>query len=147
MQTAGDLILRRAGALGLAALTVWREARSESYACKLAVAYVIATRAQQGRWGGVTILDVISAPKQFTSMTYPGDPQLTRFPTEGPAWRDCLEATAAALFMAEPNPMPGADTYHDTSIATPAAWAKKTRLGQIDRIIFFKTDFKTEETS
>lgn len=137
--TNGILVL--AGHVALGALVVWREVRNESYPCKLAVAYTIVTRAEQGRWGK-GVLGVIGAPHQYTSLTHPSDPQLTRFPADDDdRWIECLRASASAMLGQEPNPMPGADSYHDTSIQTPSTpeWQRKTRLGQIDRIIFFST--------
>lgn len=136
-------ILNRVAAIAIGALAVWREVRNESHACKLAVAYVIVTRAKQpGRWGGSNVLDVVRAPNQFTSMTHPGDPQLTYFPKNGdPRFEDCLSVMTAAMSELEENPMPEADSYHDVSIETPKTeeWQSKRRLGQIDRIIFFRT--------
>jgi spore germination cell wall hydrolase CwlJ-like protein len=141
MRLGTDEILTLAGHVVLGALVVWREVRNESYACMLAVAYTLVTRTDQGRWGK-GILGVIGAPKQYTSMTHPKDPQLTRFPADDDKrWAECLRASSAAMLGLEPNPMPEADCYHDTSITTPNTpeWQNKRRLGQIDRIIFFVT--------
>lgn len=144
MRLGTDEILVLAGHVALSALVVWREVRNESYRCKLAVAYTIVTRAEQGRWGK-GVLGVIAAPKQYTSMTHPKDPQLTRFPTDDERWVECLRASASAMLGQEPNPMLGADCYHDVSIQTPNTpeWQRKRRLGQIDRIIFFATPEET----
>lgn len=144
MRIGSDEILVLAGHVGLTALVVWREVRNESYRCKLAVAYTVVTRAEQGRWGG-GVLEVIARRNQYTSMTHPNDPQLTFFPRDDVRWLDCLKAAAAALLGQEENPMPNADSYHDTSIETPKnpEWTAKRRLGQIDRIIFFATPEET----
>lgn len=147
MRFGTDEILVLAGHIALSALVVWREVRNESYPCKLAVAYTIVTRTDDwnDRWGK-GVLGVIGARNQYTSMTYPQDPQLTRFPADDDVrWIECLRASATAMLGQEPNPMPGADSYHDTSIQTPKTpeWQRKRRLGQIDRIIFFATPEET----
>ena len=128
------------GRIGLLALMVWREVRHESYRVKLAVAYVAVTRAENpGKdWWGDDVLSVIAAPKQFSSMTHPKDPQLTWFPREGAKWNECLRAAAAALFKLEPNPMPGA-TYYFTAPVTkpPADWGDVKSLGHLDNVVHF----------
>ncbi len=140
MHFGSDELLVLGGHVVLGALVVWREVRNESYQCKLAVAYTLVTRTDNGRWGK-GVLGVIGASNQYTSMTYPKDPQLTRFPADDDRWIECLRASAAAMLGQEKNPMPEADCYHDTSIETPQTpeWQRKRRLGQIDRIIFFAT--------
>jgi spore germination cell wall hydrolase CwlJ-like protein len=127
------------GRLGMLALVVWREVRNESEECKLAVAYVVKTRAERKHfWWGSDILGVIFAPYQFTSMTHPKDPQLTRWPRENAAWKSCLTAAADALFGLKPNPVPSAEYYHDSTLpAAPKGWGAVRYLKRIDRIAFY----------
>lgn len=131
------------GRLTMLALVVWREVRHESYKVKLAVAYVACTRAESpGKdWWGDDLLSVIAAPKQFSSMTHPADPQLTWFPREKANWYECLNAAANAVFKLEPNPMPGATYYFSPPVtAPPKDWGVVEYLGKLGSISFFKQD-------
>lgn len=129
------------GRLVMLALMVWREVRHEDYKVKLAVAYVAVTRAEKpGKdWWGDDLLSVIAAPKQFSSMTHPADPQLTWFPREGEKWNACLHAACAAVFHIEPNPMPGAVYYFSPPVLSPPKdWGVVEYLGKLGSISFFK---------
>jgi spore germination cell wall hydrolase CwlJ-like protein len=129
------------GRLVLLALMVWREVRNEDPAVKLAVAYVAVTRAERpGKdWWGDSILAVLAAPKQFSSMTHPSDPQLTWFPREDAKWDTCLQAACAALFKLEPNPMPGATYYFSPPVTSPPKdWGVREYVGKLGVISFFK---------
>jgi len=129
------------GRVVILALMVWREVRHEDYKVKLAVAYVAVTRAEKpGKdWWGDGLLAVIAAPKQFSSMTHPTDPQLTWFPSEGPKWNDCLRAACAAAFKLEPNPVPEAVYYFSPPVlAPPKDWGVREYLGKLGPISFFK---------
>lgn len=129
------------GKLVLLALTVWREARNESYTAKLAVAYVVMTRVEHPSWWGHDVESVLFAPMQFSSMTDPHDPQLTRWPhalRDAPAWNDCLKAAASALFKQEPNPAPNATHYFSPPIEKPpTAWGDVEHVADYGRLHFY----------
>ena len=120
------------------ALTLWREARGENRSAKLAVAYVVLTRVALNGWMGHDVLGVTTCPWQFSSMTDPHDPQLTKWPSSSDlSWNECLGVAEAALGASEPNPAPTATHYHDISIGTPKAWGNANPVAQIGRLKFF----------
>jgi spore germination cell wall hydrolase CwlJ-like protein len=59
------------------ALTMWREARHEGHDGMRAVGHVISNRASE--WNK-SIAEICTQPMQFSSITYPGDLQLTVWP-------------------------------------------------------------------
>lgn len=132
-------ILQQQADLAFVALMTWREARSETYLAKLAVAYTVVTRAKQPGWWGSSISTVLGRPFQYTSMTGPGDPNLILWPREADAsWAECLMAANAALQGTEPDPAEGADSYFSLGIPTPM-WATQDRfVVQIGRIRFYR---------
>ena len=118
------------------AFCVWREARGESRDAQVAVAYSITTRVSKGGWWGNTIASVVTAPLQYSSMTYAKDPQLAKYPT-GDSWEACMDVAEDVLDAKVPNPVPDADSYYDTSIKAPN-WAKLDQfVKQIGRIRFY----------
>lgn len=132
-------VLRLFGRIGLAALVIWREARHESYRCKLAVAYTIQNRVDVPRNWGTGVLGVLFYPWAFSSVTDPKDLQLTKWPRDGAVWDECLKAAAGALFKMEENPVPGAVFYHSFPKETPPkAWGPVKLVAHIDHIYFFK---------
>jgi N-acetylmuramoyl-L-alanine amidase len=64
----------------LLALVVWREARSEGYLGQAAVCHSVLNRINAGSWFGDSVSEVIAKPRQYSSMTDPGDKQLVLFP-------------------------------------------------------------------
>jgi hypothetical protein len=129
------------GRIVLLALVVWREARGQAHACKLAVAYVAVARAEDPRknWWGDDMLAVLFSPMQFSSVTDKKDGQLVLWPREGATWAECLRAAAAAYFHWEANPVPGATHYHSFPKQTPPkAWGAAEFLAKVDDIYFFK---------
>jgi spore germination cell wall hydrolase CwlJ-like protein len=133
-------VLRTMARVALTALVVWREARNESYKCKLAVAYVVRSRVRKpGGWGH-DVLGVLFHPWAFSSVTDPKDPQLTRWPVEGSAaWDECLLAAERALFELEPNPTPDAVFYHSfPKVDPPREWGPVQLVAKLDSIWFFK---------
>lgn len=144
----GMMHVGRIGDLGLLALVIWREARGEPPEGKLAVAHVVMERTRRPNyrdskgytWGDGTVLSALFSPWQFSSVTDPKDPQLTRWPKDDLVWDDCVSAATWALLGMKPHPMPGADSYHDVSIPEPKAWEQeKTFVGQIGRLKFYHT--------
>ncbi len=127
------------GRIGLMALVIWREARNESYRCKLAVAYTIQNRVDKPQHWGSGVLGVLFFPWAFSSVTDPHDVQLTRWPQEGPVWDECLKAAAGALFGLDENPVPGAVFYHSFAEETPPkAWGPVKLVAHVEHIYFFK---------
>ena len=73
------------------ALTIWREARGEPIAAKVAVGGCFLNRVQRPSWWGHNLLEVLFTPWQVSSLTNPKDKQLTYWPLSGDAsWVDCL---------------------------------------------------------
>ena len=122
------------------ALCVWREARGEQFPAKLAVAYVVCTRAAKPRWWGETITSVIFHEAQFSSMTHTGDPNLVEWPKDADySWTDSISAAKQAINKSVPNPTPDADSYYDTSIGAPP-WATDAGfIGELGKLRFYRT--------
>jgi spore germination cell wall hydrolase CwlJ-like protein len=129
----------------LLALVVWREARGEPHDCRVAVACSILNRVKRPSWWGSDVQGVVTKKWQYSSMTAPNDPQLTKFPARSDTtWLDCMTIADDVLRGRVVPPFPGADSYHDISIpapnwATPAAF-----VGQLGRIRFFNLDNDVE---
>lgn len=135
-----DLTTQQAADFAFLALCVWREARSESSEAKLAVAYVAIQRVKLQSWMGKNMMEVLFHPWQFSSLTNPRDPQLTRWPREDDdSWHDCLFQTALAIDGSAQNPAPGADSYYGISIEPPAWAAQGQFIKQIGQLRFFRT--------
>lgn len=123
------------------ALTIWREARGESYTCKLAVAFSIMDRVHKPCWWGNDLMSVVFKRFQFSSMTNAGDPNLVAWPQAAdPAWNDAILTAIAAISGTPTNPAPQADSYFDISIAPPN-WAKPEMFViAIGRLRFYNLD-------
>jgi N-acetylmuramoyl-L-alanine amidase len=121
-----------------AALCAWREARGEGRDGIRAVLHVIANRAiaHSKSWA-----EIIYAPLQFSSMTYPHDPQLSKVPKFPDAtFTDCYEL-ADQIFQGKDYDLTlGATHYFADSIPKPT-WAQSmTETAQIGRQTFFKSE-------
>ena len=125
----------------LLALLVWREARGELHPAKVAVAFSVLNRVAQPKWWGTTLGAVIAKKWQYSSMAAPGDPNLIQYPLpQDLSFQDALYAVNRVLAGAEKNPVPGADSYYDTSIPAPS-WAKPEQyVGQVGAFRFYNTD-------
>lgn len=126
----------------IAALCIWREARGEPYEGKLGVAYTMLNRVAKQSWFGKTLLEVVTKPWQYSSMTDPRDPQLSRYPgSSDPAWQECIRALQAAQSGA-PDPTNGAVNYFDATLDNdPPKWATDGSLVpavSIGRLRFYK---------
>ena len=112
----------------LLALLIWREARGEDYATKVAVAWSVRNRVlDPGKdWWGDTWVAVMTKPWQYTSLTAPGDPNLVKFPAgDDGSWLDSIKAAEAVYAGACPDPVGGATHYFDRSLdANPPVWAE-----------------------
>jgi spore germination cell wall hydrolase CwlJ-like protein len=129
------------------ALAVWREARGESAEGQVAVACSIINRVANPKWWGTTVDEVITKRWQYSSLTDPKDPQVSRsWPTvKDPSWLLALGVAHDVLEGGPVNPMPGADSYHDSSISPPF-WTTKSRYcGKIGRLFFYDVDHDYEK--
>jgi len=120
----------------LLALTIWREARGSSTLAQVAVGYSIMNRVERPSWWGKTLDEVLGKKWQYSSLAAPGDPQLILWPrSEDPSWQEALAVARAVLAKTEPNPVPGADSYYDSSldeVGKPPKWAATTtHIGDI----------------
>lgn len=128
------------------ALCIWREARNEKWEGKVAVGFTILNRVSKPKWWGRTVVGVITAPWQYSSMTDPKDVQLTKWGGDDLAWPECIAAAQAVYDGKIENPVPTADSYYatwmDRQKKTPKwATAKTTRyIAQIGGHKFFDTD-------
>jgi spore germination cell wall hydrolase CwlJ-like protein len=130
------------------ALAIWRESRGEPVACRVSVAHSVWNRVQRKSWWGDTVVNVLRKKWQYSSLTDPRDPQLTTWPQSGDQhWEECISIARDVLTKKSAHPMPGADSYHDISIAPPAWTAKARRCGQIGKIIFYDVDHDYQEAS
>lgn len=133
--------LSEMAALVFLALVIWREARGQSSECQTAVAYSILNRVARPSWWGGSVQSVIFKRLQYSSMTYKNDPQLTTWPAEkDPSWIQCLQIASEVLGGVVENPVPGADSYHDISIAPPKWAHPRVFVRQIGRIRFYNVD-------
>lgn len=115
------------------ALVVWREARGASREAQVAVAHSVLNRVKRPSWWGKTLDEVVTKKWQYSSMAAPGDPQLILWPRLTDAsWLGCLGVAYDVLHGDAPNPIPGADSYYDSSISAPK-WATAAAFrGQVD---------------
>lgn len=110
----------------LAALTVWREARSESMAARIAVLHVIFNRVSQSPKNGwpKTVHGVCVQPRQFSSFNKGTDASvswpLEKNSADWAAWEE-IQLLMDLPMLADPTQ--GANFYHDKSISPPyLAW-------------------------
>jgi spore germination cell wall hydrolase CwlJ-like protein len=127
------------------ALCVWREARGASAAAQGRVAHCIMNRVKRPAWWGRDIMSVIFKKWQFSSLTDPNDRQLTTWPkSDDKSWIQCLKVACGVIDGVLPNPVPGADSYFDTSIQAPYWATPETFVRQIDNIRFYNLDKDVE---
>lgn len=123
------------------ALMLWREARGENIDGKIAVAHCVLNRVSSPKWWGKTIMDVIFKKFQFSSLTDPKDKQLTTWPASADAaWQTCLAVAGGSVSGLYKNPVPGADSYHDTSIMPPKWATPENFVKKIGKLMFYNTD-------
>lgn len=119
----------------LLALCVWREARSESYAGKLGVVWVLRNRSAMAPLEGFrhSIDEEILRPWQFSSFNE-NDPNSTKYPEENePSWLDCLKAAQSD----EPDPTGGAVFYFSRPLKEPPkAWGNVIPTADIGNLHF-----------
>src|SRR6185437_2021850 len=115
------------------ALCIWREARGTGREGMLAVGWVMMNRLATKRWG-LTMLDVVTARLQFSSMTAPGDSQTIIWPNthcspaDLAAWRVAQDVVDLVIGAPSANdPTKGATFYFADTIDKPE-WADSMRL-------------------
>lgn len=137
--------LNKADEIVFMALTIWREARSESIEAKTGVGYSIMNRVEKPKWWGRSIMEVLFKKWQYSSLTDPNDKQLTKWPAKDAAWAECMVVAQGVVNKFSINPVPHADSYFDNSITAPY-WAEpKMFVRQIDRLLFYNVDMDYEK--
>lgn len=130
-------------ALFYLAFVAWREARSSklSDAARLGVMFTLLNRVSRPGWWGKTIAEVAIKKWQYSSLTDPKDRQLTTWPIESdPSWFNCLSLAQRVIYGEVDNPVPGADSYFDDSIAPPK-WATADKfVKKIGTLSFYNVD-------
>jgi spore germination cell wall hydrolase CwlJ-like protein len=119
----------------MAVITVWRQARGEPFAVKVAVAETIRTRLESEAWPD-NLLGVILEPYQF-SCFLASDPNVTKFPPmkngepAGRAHRECIAAVSTVFDERWPG-QHSPTHYH----ALPEGHAEWPKWAHADREIF-----------
>ncbi|MGH8384021.1 MAG: cell wall hydrolase [Pseudomonas sp.] len=115
------------------ARTIWGEARGESPAGKVAVAWTIRNRVFDGKeksWWGEGYAGVCQRPYQFScwNRNDPNHPFLSG--VRQVPFRELAQARIAADQVIDglvPDPTGGATHYYAVSMKTPPAWAAKAK--------------------
>lgn len=113
------------------AITVWRENRGGGLPGMQSVANVILNRAAKR---GTTAYAECTRAKQFSSMTAPGDRELTLWPSDGdPQWAQALDLAQQASAGALADITEGAIDYY-----APAGqrWTKRFTLPNGEQVVF-----------
>lgn len=115
----------------LAAICLWREARGSSLPTLTAIYWVILNRTtdSQHRWPR-TIPGVVMQPRQFSSMTSPGDPNLIKLPIDNgsPDWT-AFQSCLAAIGAPGGDPTSGATNYESLPEPVPKpSWADPSKI-------------------
>lgn len=127
------------------ALVLWREARGETYAARLAVACSVMNRVNRPSWWGSSVMSVVLKKWQYSSMTDPKDRQLTTWPNENDSiWWECMQTAYDVLNKVVGNPAPGADSYYDVSIPPPKWATPETFVVALGRLRFHNLDRDVE---
>lgn len=153
MRIAGDTAVE----LFLFALTLYREARNQSYETRLAVAASICNRVTRPAWWGADVISVLTKREQYTSMnTKRDDPNLRVWPTtRDRIFGECLEIATLALdnrldthaSQTLGPVLTGADSYFDDSLPEPPWWARQHPdrfVGRVGAFSFYNMDEDVE---
>lgn len=131
--------------VSLLALTIWREARGESFEAKVAVAHSIKNRVDRPSWWGNDWISVLTKKWQYSSLTDPHDRQLTTWPKSDDAvFVECLNIADGVMCGYFNSPVRGADSYYDKSIAPPPWATPETFVGTVGRLHFYNVDRDVE---
>ena len=111
--------LARAYETVMLALVMWREARGEGRDGQRAVGHVVRNRSKAG-WGSV--VECIVKKNQFTSMSVPGDGQLTKWPllSDG-RFVDTLH-DASRILSGEDGDLTGGALYYANLEVATSGW-------------------------
>jgi len=104
--------------------TIWAEGRGEPVTGKIAIAYVIENRVNDGRFGK-NHTEVILARKQFSCFNTKKSVSKMRNPLKYDSfkvWKDCSEAVRLVMEEKVEDPTSGATHYHGADIEP--SWAK-----------------------
>lgn len=108
---------------GLLVTCNWREARGCTRTAKLGQAWSVRNRVETPGWWGHDWASVILCKEQYSSFN-PGDPNTAKFPTNDPAFADCLSVCRSVWDKTEPDPTGGATHYYDSRLdENPPKWA------------------------
>jgi N-acetylmuramoyl-L-alanine amidase len=125
--------------LVLAAIDLWREAQNQSYAAQAGVTWVIKNRVNAGH----DLVHVITQKFQFSSMTAPGDVNLTKWAETlppDPAFPQCCSIIDGVFtFGTIADPTGGATFYFSLPVTEPPhEWGAVVITKVIDGITFCK---------
>lgn len=119
----------------LAALTIYMEARGESFQSKLAVAAVIRNRMQAKYHSDGTVAGTVLKPWQFQPWNYL-DPNRMRFDASDPRMRDSLRAWI--LVQDGRRVVDGALLFYNPRLVKTPLWALVSqKVSQVGRHLFF----------
>lgn len=123
----------------LAAVTIWQEARGESYEGKLAVAEVIRNRMNKKYTSDGTVPGTVLRPFQFSGWNT-GDPNRIpsmRIREEDFTVKDCMRAWEAATFD-KTQTVNGAVLYYAPKVVSEPSWAKNCiKVAEVGNHLFF----------
>jgi len=127
------------------ARTLWGEARGESLAGQIAVAWTIRNRVLDGKdrsWWGEGYAGVCQKPWQFScwNANDPNSPYLTGAkPIPSCEYKRALAVALAVMAGVVPDPTGGATHYYATTMPKAPDWAVKAKQTlKIGHHIFFK---------
>ena len=129
--------------LAIACLLAWREESGNGVAGMVGVLHNVRNRAKAG-WHGGSILANIVARNQFSSMTVPGDGQLTKWadPSDngyGPGFQKLLSMAPAILSGASDDSDPTAGALYYADLTSPGfqkgSWFDKNIVNSSDHPI------------
>ena len=122
-----------------AILTIWQEARGESYEGKLAVARVIRNRMRLKYASDGTAAGTVLLPYQFSGWNSKGGDRLhaAKINSDDPVVKDCTQAWLASVIK-DPGIGNAVLYYNPHAVPTIPAWAVEVkRVTTIGKHIFF----------
>ncbi|WP_443698259.1 cell wall hydrolase [Pseudomonas sp.] len=125
--------------------TLWGEARGETLAGQIAVAWTIRNRVNDGKlksWWGEGYASVCQDPYQFSCWNK-SDPNFVYLsgvkPIPAGEFANCQRAASAVIDGTAPDPTGGATHYYATTMPKAPAWAAKAKQTlKLGHHIFFK---------